>query len=285
MTTKITFVVTLFTISVLLLGTMATPLNMLPSAEALKGQGVSSSKYGSATKGTVCGDKLCSEVRAEEAKKQEKEKEVKETSQQQSTENKKEIPPSTSQKKNTAPVEDKSKDSSKTFITKPGKFPIAKILSSVPSSQNTHSLIFQVCASEQVDMRAPEVVISSDSAVKNVKLNNVLLKGTCSKTASAILATDSSSISIKVIDKTKLNKMIEKTEKELDRIKNEIEDINSQLQTKLNTPAEELRNNPNKVKEINELILKLKDLREERRQLTMEYYELIYTLKPVSQLN
>ena len=74
MTDKTTFVVALFTVSVLLLGTMATPLNMLPSAEALKGQGVSSSKYGSATKGTVCGDKLCSEVRAEEAKKQEKER-------------------------------------------------------------------------------------------------------------------------------------------------------------------------------------------------------------------
>ena len=71
MTNKITFAA-LFMISVLLLGTMATPMNILPSAEALKGQGVPSAKYGSATKNQVCGDKLCSEVNQEEKKKEEK---------------------------------------------------------------------------------------------------------------------------------------------------------------------------------------------------------------------
>ncbi len=67
MTNKTTFVA-LFTVSVLLLGAVSGPLNLLQTADALQGKGVSSSKYGSATKGVVCGDKLCSEVRSEKAK-------------------------------------------------------------------------------------------------------------------------------------------------------------------------------------------------------------------------
>ena len=61
---KTTIFFALFTVSVLLLGAMAVPLNLMQSAEAIQGKGVSSSKYGLATKGTVCGDRLCSEVEA-----------------------------------------------------------------------------------------------------------------------------------------------------------------------------------------------------------------------------
>lgn len=57
MTNKTAFFA-LFTVSVLLLGAMAGPLNITHTAEALKGQGVSNNQYGSATKGIVCGDKL-----------------------------------------------------------------------------------------------------------------------------------------------------------------------------------------------------------------------------------
>ena len=65
----------LFAITVLLLGTTAGPLGLMQSADALQGQGVPTSKYGSATKGKVCGDKLCSEVRTEKAKEENKKKE------------------------------------------------------------------------------------------------------------------------------------------------------------------------------------------------------------------
>ena len=69
------FFTAFFTISILLLGAMAGPLDMVQSAEALKGQGVPTSQYGSATKGIVCGDKLCSEVK-EDVKKKEVKKET-----------------------------------------------------------------------------------------------------------------------------------------------------------------------------------------------------------------
>ena len=47
--------------AILLTGTIMTSFNFEQYAEALKGQGVSSSQYGSATKLLVCGDVLCSE--------------------------------------------------------------------------------------------------------------------------------------------------------------------------------------------------------------------------------
>ncbi|NNM02874.1 MAG: hypothetical protein HKP26_04820 [Nitrosopumilus sp.] len=76
MKNKSVFVV-FFTFSLLLLGSISGPLSLMPSAEALKGQGVPSSQYGSATKGIVCGDRLCSEVESE-VKKEEKKIEKKE---------------------------------------------------------------------------------------------------------------------------------------------------------------------------------------------------------------
>ena len=53
------------TFMIAILATMAvvSGMSMMPDAEAFKkGQGVYNSKYGSATKGIVCGDRLCSEI-------------------------------------------------------------------------------------------------------------------------------------------------------------------------------------------------------------------------------
>ena len=52
------------TVMVVILATMTTVVttNTIPDADALKGKGVDNGKYGSATKGIVCGDMLCSEI-------------------------------------------------------------------------------------------------------------------------------------------------------------------------------------------------------------------------------
>ena len=57
---KITVLSVLFATAILLTATIAT--SEIQYADALKGQGVGSSKYGSATKGMICGDRLCSEI-------------------------------------------------------------------------------------------------------------------------------------------------------------------------------------------------------------------------------
>ncbi|AFS83106.1 hypothetical protein [Candidatus Nitrosopumilus sediminis] len=87
MNNKTIFVV-FFTVSILLLGTISSSVNLIPSADALKGQGVPSSQYGSATKGIVCGDKLCSEVEQEEKKVEKKIEKKAEKKEQAKTEKK-----------------------------------------------------------------------------------------------------------------------------------------------------------------------------------------------------
>ena len=52
-----------FMIAILATMTVVSGVEMMPEAEAFKkGQGVYNPKYGSATKGIVCGDRLCSEI-------------------------------------------------------------------------------------------------------------------------------------------------------------------------------------------------------------------------------
>ncbi len=58
---KLTALAVLFAVTILLTGTIFTSVST-QYTEAVKGQGVSSSQYGSQTKGTVCGDRLCSEI-------------------------------------------------------------------------------------------------------------------------------------------------------------------------------------------------------------------------------
>ena len=60
-----TILLTIFSAFILFAGTSMV-FEILPQADALKGQGVPTNQYGSATKGIVCGDRLCSEVKAEE---------------------------------------------------------------------------------------------------------------------------------------------------------------------------------------------------------------------------
>ena len=73
-----TVLLTIFSVFILLAGT-SMAFDLFSQAEALKGQGVPSSQYGSATKGVVCGDRLCSEVEKEQPKKEVKSEEPKKT--------------------------------------------------------------------------------------------------------------------------------------------------------------------------------------------------------------
>ena len=90
---KIT-ILAIFAVSVLLTGTIAGTTVLLQPAEALKGQGVSTSQYGKETKDIVCGDRLCSEVEQEQKPKEEKKKneQVKQEKKAESSDKAKEAP-------------------------------------------------------------------------------------------------------------------------------------------------------------------------------------------------
>lgn len=158
--------------------------------------------------------------------------------------------------------------------------PTSKILSISPTSvPNIHTVIFQVCASDSVNMRAPEVILKSLKEVKSVSLSKSVAKGTCTTSATQIAAFDPGNIKIKIIDKSKLNVLVDQAEQKLIKIQSSIAKNNDQLQDLLLVlPG----NSPTKVSDIskiNEITSQLSDLRKELKDARMDYYRLLYVLQ------
>ncbi|QLH03337.1 hypothetical protein C5F47_07145 [Nitrosopumilus cobalaminigenes] len=146
------------------------------------------------------------------------------------------------------------------------------------SSLGTHSVVFQVCAKDII-MRSPEVIITSDSQVKTVKLNKALYSNTCKITSSTIKAFDKDTIQLKKVDKSKINSMINEAEKRLIKIKSEISNTNTELE-KIISSIE--GNDPTKrenIAKINDLSEKLTELRKDLKDSRNEYYNLLFVLR------
>ena len=84
-----TTLLAIFTISVLLTGTIAGPMGLLESADALKAKGVSAGKTNSKL---VCGDRLCSEIPKEVKSEVKKKEQVKTEKKAESAEKAKQVP-------------------------------------------------------------------------------------------------------------------------------------------------------------------------------------------------
>ena len=154
-----------------------------------------------------------------------------------------------------------------------------QIIAKVPSTLGNYSVVFQVCA-QDIIMRAPEVILSSDSEVKNVKLNKVIDANTCKTTAALIKALDDKTIKIKKVDKSKLNSMITTAENRLSTIKSKISDKNDELQTTLESlPGGSSPLKSENVKKINDITTALSELRKELKDARAEYYRLLYVLR------
>ncbi len=129
-------------------------------------------------------------------------------------------------------------------------------------------------------MRAPEVMIISDSETKNVKLNKIISEKTCKKTSALIKAMDVKTIKIKKVDKTAINKMITTAEIKLSNIKNKISNTNDKLETALESlPGGSSSLKSENVKKLNEITSELSELRKELKDARGEYYTLLYILR------
>lgn len=149
----------------------------------------------------------------------------------------------------------------------------------VSSTLDNHSVIFKYCAGD-TSMRAPEVIITSDSQVKKVSLNKHIAANTCKTTAANIKALDVDTIKLKKVDKSNLNKMITSAEKRLTNIKNEISIQNDNLEELLaSLPGGSGPEKSTNVKKINEITEKLSELREKLKDARSEYYRLLYVLR------
>ncbi|MDH3311760.1 MAG: hypothetical protein OEM28_01270 [Nitrosopumilus sp.] len=84
-----TILLAIFTVTVLLTGTMATPLGLIESADALKSKGNSANKINSKN---VCGDRLCSEQPSEVKSEAKKKEQIKTEKKAESAEKAKQVP-------------------------------------------------------------------------------------------------------------------------------------------------------------------------------------------------
>jgi len=129
-------------------------------------------------------------------------------------------------------------------------------------------------------MRAPEVIVSSDSEVKNVNLNKAISTNTCTTTATAIKAFDVNTIKLKKVDKSKINTMITAAEKNLSKIKSKISKKNIDLEELLLTlPGGNNPTKPANVKKVNDITMELSDLRKQLKDARGEYYRLLYVIR------
>ena len=158
--------------------------------------------------------------------------------------------------------------------------PSAKIVSIVPTSvDRIHTVIFQVCAGSETSMRAPEVVVRSLAEVKSVSLNKVIAKGTCTTTSTQLSAFDAKNIRIQVVDKTVLNKLVDKAEQKLIQLRTDIALTNEQLQDMVLTMPGNTPTQKTEIAKINDISSKLSELRKEVRDAKSEYYRLLYLLQ------
>ena len=128
-------------------------------------------------------------------------------------------------------------------------------------------------------MRAPEVVMSSDSEVKRISLNKSIAPNTCKTTATMINAFDSDTIKVKKVDKSKINTMITVAEKKLVKVKKEISATNDELATLIAAIPSDYSLAGKQAKQINDVTSKLVELRKELQDARSEYYKLLFILR------
>lgn len=152
------------------------------------------------------------------------------------------------------------------------------IMAIVPATENNHSVVFRVCAEETI-MRSPEVKISSDIEEKNIRLSQEIQPNTCRQTASTIKASDPSTINLKKVDKTDLNKMVTEAENKVLKIRSEISDKNAELEKIVATIPEDRPAQITINQKVNTITLELVQLRKELQEAKNDYDRVLALLK------
>ena len=104
-----------------------------------------------------------------------------------------------------------------------------------------YNYVFEVCTNEGTSMiRAPTVIVSSDSEVKQVKLPFPVMEGTCNVSAVKIKAANSESIKAELANKGKITLLLNSMEKNVSELKQSLDDAKNELVLLVNeVPAPE----------------------------------------------
>ncbi len=165
-----------------------------------------------------------------------------------------------------------------TISLSPVQLQTTSIMAIVPSTENTHSVIFQVCAGDTI-MRAPEVRISSDTEVKTVKLSKEILPESCRQTSAIIKATDSKTIKMEKVDKKNINIMITEVDEKILNIQSEITKKNAELEELIARIPEDKSPSHSVNAKINNIAVEISKLRNQLHDVKMEREKLLVFLK------
>ena len=163
----------------------------------------------------------------------------------------------------------------------PVKTQTTAIMAIIPSTSNTHSIVFQVCA-EDIIMRDPEVKITSDIENKKVKLSKEIQPNTCRQTSATIQASDVNSIQLEKIDKSKLNTSITQVEEKILKIRSEISSKNSEIEQLVKKIPEDRSDNSETNRKINSLTVDISKLRNDLKEQMSEQERLKNQLRNYS---
>ena len=137
----------------------------------------------------------------------------------------------------------------------------------------TFSYIFEACAGSN-NIRGPEVVVSSDSESKKIKLSHNLKANECQVSVSKIKSSSKDKITATVIERGGMSKVIIDQESKITEIKGKLQAEKDNL-TKLTKQTPKPADFSKKVSEITDKIVKLRKELNDARQM---YYRLVYLL-------
>ncbi|QLH03336.1 hypothetical protein C5F47_07140 [Nitrosopumilus cobalaminigenes] len=157
------------------------------------------------------------------------------------------------------------------------KVKIANVAGQAPIFQSesrtiAYTYVFEACAGDK-PIRSPEVVVSSDSEVRSVKLAIDLSPNACQVSATQIKAASPDTIKGKLFTKDTVTKMANTAEKRLGDIKVLLSERNTALQKLVKSP-----DSPENTSKLVKLSSEIVELRKELKDARAEYYRLLFII-------
>ncbi|MDH3793532.1 MAG: hypothetical protein OER78_00485 [Nitrosopumilus sp.] len=146
---------------------------------------------------------------------------------------------------------------------------------------NHHNYVFKVCAFEE-KIKFPEIIITSDSETKSVKLPRDVRADSCNTSAVKVRASDPDSISSRLLNHGGVTEAISELEAQIASLKSEI----TIQREKLSSINDEIPSN-DRAKKVSAIHKKISDIRNELKSVRAELqkYLLLLSLSSTSDLS
>lgn len=153
------------------------------------------------------------------------------------------------------------------------------VATSIPGVDSYH-VIFEVCAGEN-QIRLPEVIVSSESETRYVKLADRIPANTCESNAARIKASNPETISLQLVNKGGVSKKITDLENKVNTINEQLTAEKSQLSSRIKQAE-----SPSTFKPDENRLAKIADLRNQLNAAKDELnrYLFAHNMKPTTKL-